>query len=124
VGAPRQLEPILAQIEKVNWDTRDIGSDTSPYVAPLMAEFHQYRSRFTSDKRCARACVSLSGPMHTAHVCLRPCTCRLQELPAEVPKLLWEYIVTHAIESLVEGYCRAKKARCAFTPAQRALYRR
>ena len=35
--------------------------------------------------------------------------CSLTELPADVPDALWRSIITNAIETLVEGYCRAKK---------------
>ena len=42
---------MIQQIERVNWDMKEIGSETSAYVDSLMKEFQQYKSRFQSDKR-------------------------------------------------------------------------
>jgi len=75
------LEQVPNMIEKTKFDTKELGLEHSGYVDFLIREFKEFSRRLNE----------------------------MPDVPEYVKKLLWDKLILHAMEDLVEGYSRAKK---------------
>ncbi|XP_065583263.1 syndetin-like isoform X2 [Artemia franciscana] len=75
---------VLAQMNRVQWDIREVMSQHSPYVDELLIELQSFSTRL--GETLSR--VSVSPEVHT---------------------LIWEHVALYANQTLLEGYSNVKK---------------
>eukprot|EP01113_Clastostelium_recurvatum_P026387 TRINITY_DN3165_c0_g1_i4.p1 TRINITY_DN3165_c0_g1~~TRINITY_DN3165_c0_g1_i4.p1 ORF type:complete len:1004 (-),score=280.28 TRINITY_DN3165_c0_g1_i4:45-3056(-) len=92
------IDAFINQIATAKWDIKQIDLDHSPYVDPLIKEVQSISKRLDD----------FSMPPNPGDP---------PAIPARVKAVLWETVVQHVMECLVEGYSRVKKC----TPEGRAV---
>jgi len=75
------LEQVPNMIEKTKFDTKELGLEHSPYVDFLIREYKEFSKRLNE----------------------------MTDIPDPVKRLVWDKLIYHAMETLVEGYSRVKK---------------
>jgi len=72
-------------VANTKWDIKEVGLDNSPYVEYLLNELTNFGKRLLRETK------------------------NTGSLSPHVLDYLWEIVITHAMEQLVEGYARVKK---------------
>jgi hypothetical protein len=80
------MEQLQHMVGNTKWELKELGLDHNAYVDYLLKEFRDIARRLDEVEREND-----------------------YKFPASVRRMLWEHLVTHAMEALVEGYSRTKK---------------